>query len=117
MDKSSKDFLIIGILCILIDGAVIFSAFVRKSKLTTTVCPSASFTTNKPVVGAFSLTGHSDILGWFWPQDSWDRPNLQHIADKLECIIIFCIVFGHISSHLQRTVHHEVKSQLTHNVV
>ena len=70
-----------------------------------------AFATNEPVVGAFRLTGHSDIVTRLSLQVARVVPVAGHIADELEGIIELLIVLRQVGSHLKRRIHREVECQ------
>ena len=70
---------------------------------------------NKPVVGALCLAGNCDIVGWLCLEILRVVPVARHILDELESVHILGIVLGKVGSHLQRTVHRDIKRQRAGN--
>ena len=72
----------------------------------------AGGTTHKPIIGAFGLTGSRDVLAGLGFEVAAVVPVDGNVADKLKGVHVFLIVFYHVGSHLQRTVHRDVQGKL-----
>ena len=102
--------LIVGILTILIDGAIVLTTLIEEVQTYYGgACFGIGLTANKPVVGAFGLAGYGNILGRLCLKILRVFPVASYVADKLEGIIVFLVVFGQVGSHLQWTVHHKIE--------
>ena len=103
-----------GILRVGIDGAVIFAALVQEVQFHhSLVAVLVALAANEPVVGALRLACHGDVVAGLSLQVLTVVPVAGHILDKLEGIHEFRIVLGQVGSHLQRTVHRQVKRKRT----
>ena len=68
---------------------------------------------HEPIVCALCLACSNDIAARLSLQIFGVIPVYSHILDELESIHVLLVIVNHVCGHLQRTVHCDVKGQLT----
>ena len=110
---SLRVLLVVGVLAVLVDGAVVLGTCVEEVELHGSLTGVVGLSAHEPVVGALRLASHGDILRRFSLQILRVVPVASHVAYELEGIVVLLVVFGQVGCHLQRRVHHEVECELS----
>ena len=99
-----------------VNSGDVFTAFIEEVELQTRCVSLLSRgATYEPIVGAFGLTRCRDILTGFGFEVSTVVPINGYVTNKLKGVHVLAVVFNHVGSHLQRTVHRYVQRQLACN--
>ena len=102
-------FIVVSVGRISIDGGCIGASFVEEVEFDgRQMAVGIALSTYKPVVGSLGFACHRDILCRFSLKIFRVIPVASHVANELECIVIFLIILGKVGCHLQWTVHGEV---------
>ena len=110
---SLRVLLVVGVLAVLVDGAVVLGASVEEVELHGSLTGVVGLSAHEPVVRALRLARHGDILRRLSLQIFRVVPVASHVAYELEGVVVLLVVFGQVGCHLQRRVHHEVECELS----